>query len=257
MIVYIAGIKAIVYNKRKPVDTSIIKDAYLLSSYWELRGNSKNDFIHECKGHILDSGAFTAINDKTGRYNNFDWDNYCKNYIKFIKDHNQKLFFELDIDCVIGLNKVEYYRMMIEDAIGIAPIPVWHSNRGVEYWDMICEKYPYIAIPTTKANEDGIRIRKTPEILTHFIKTAHKYNTKIHGLGYTSMSGLPFLKFDSVDSTSWLSGGKFGGNLNKFDGTTIQKIKKPEGFRMKHSTTLHYHNLLEWLKFQKYAENNL
>ena len=252
MIVYLAGFKTIenVWNKST-------KDIYLLSSFWEHKAGKFGEYVTQEK-HILDSGAFSAINDKTGKYKNFDWDLYVKKYIAFIKQTNQKLFFELDIDCVVGLEKVEYYRKQIEDAIGIAPIVCWHANRGSEYWIKCCEEYPYVAIGTTTASDAGKKIRANPEILHWFINHAHKNNAKIHGLGFTSTPMLKKLKFDSVDSTTWNIGGKFGKVCTFSNEWTECREAKPKGAgRVKNVYDLHLFNFEQWVKFQKYAERNL
>lgn len=251
MIVYLAGFKTIEKTWNKPTD-----DIYLLSSFWEHKSGKYGEYVTQEK-HILDSGAFSAINDKTGRYKNFDWDSYVKKYIAFIKHTNQKLFFELDIDCVVGLKKVEYYRKQIEDAIGIPPIVCWHANRGADYWIKCCEDYPYVALGTTTASNAGKKIRANPKILHWFINHAHKNKTKIHGLGFTSTPWLKELKFDSVDSTTWNVGGKFG-NVIVFDkdGFPTQRYKSNKNMKAK-TKELNLYNFEQWVKFQKYAENNL
>ena len=53
-------------------------------------------------------------------------------------------------------------------------------------------------------------------ILKWFIDQAHSAGIRIHGLGFTSSKYLPYLKFDSVDSTTWLSGARYG-QIYKFD----------------------------------------
>jgi hypothetical protein len=174
----------------------------------------------------------------------------------FIKKTKQKLFFELDIDCVVGLEKVEYYRKKIEDAVGIQPIVCWHANRGADYWIKCCEEYPYVALGTTKASIAGQKMRKDPSILNWFINQAHKNDAKIHGLGFTSIPWLSKLKFDSVDSTGWQLV-RYGGGCY-FDGKTIKKFaKKNTMIKDKCIYDLHLHNFKEWVKFQKYAEKNL
>lgn len=250
MIVYLAGFKTIEKHYSQPT-----KNIYLLSSFWEHKTGKFGDYVYQDK-HILDSGAFSAIANKTGAYKNFDWEGYVKKYILFIKSTNQKLFFELDIDNVVGLPKVEYYRKQIADAIGISPIPCWHSNRGLDYFEMMCENHTYVAIGTTKANEDGKRIRAKPEVLKWFIDKAHKNNSKIHGLGFTSVPWLEKLKFDSVDSTTWNVGGKYG-NVCFFQNNKYSKQWKPKGIKVKNMIDLHVYNFNEWVKFQKYAETNL
>ena len=248
MIVYLAAYKSLEGHWNKPTN-----DIYLLSSFWEHKTGKYGEYVTQEK-HILDSGAFSAINDKTGKYKNFDWDAYVKKYIAFIKHTNQKLFFELDIDCVVGLKKVEYYRKQIEDSIGIPPIVCWHANRGADYWIKSCEDYPYVALGTTNASNAGKKIRANPKILHWFINHAHKNKAKIHGLGFTSIPMLSELKFDSVDSTGWQQV-RYGG-ICMFDGRNIKNYRK-EGFRMKNVYDIHVHNFNEWVKFQKYAIHNL
>lgn len=251
MKVYLAGFKTIEKTWNKPTE-----DIYLLSSFWEHKNGKYGEYAMQDK-HILDSGAFTAINDKTGRYKNFDWNLYCKKYIAFINHTKQKLFFELDIDCVVGLQKVEYLRKMIEDGTGIAPIPCWHSNRGAEYFIKCCEDYPYVALGTTTSNADGKKIRNNPKVLHWFIEQAHKNNAKIHGLGFTSTPWLKELKFDSVDSTTWNVGGKFG-NVVLFDsnGFPTQRYKSDKNKKAK-TIELNNFNFEQWVKFQKYADKYL
>ena len=251
MKIYLAGFKTIEKTYNKPTD-----DIYLLSSFWEHKNGKYGKYVTQEK-HILDSGAFTAINDKTGKYKNFDWNDYCKKYIAFINHTKQKLFFELDIDCVVGLKKIEYLRKMIEDGTGLQPIPCWHSNRGADYFIKCCEDYPYVALGTTNASADGKKIRSNPLVLNWFIEQAHKNNAKIHGLGFTSTPWLKKLKFDSVDSTTWNVGGKFG-NVVLFDenGFPTQRYKSDKNKKAK-TIELNNFNFEQWVKFQKYAEHYL
>lgn len=250
MIVYLAAFKTLnnYYNEST-------KDIYLLSSFFEHRNGRYGDYVCQEK-HILDSGAFTAINDRSGKYKNFDWDNYCRKYIEFINSTKQKLFFELDIDCVVGLKKVEYYRKLIEDRTGIAPIVCWHENRGKEYWIESCEKYPYVAVGTTNAAKQGRLFRQNPLYLKWFIEIAHKNNAKIHGLGYTNTKLLNKLHFDSVDSTTWLSGGRFG-LIYRFENGSMESTSPPENMRVKDYKQADVHNFKQWIRFQKYAEKYL
>ena len=102
MILYLAGYKPCA--KRWNLDT---KDIYLLSSFWEHKSGHYGGYVCQEK-HILDSGAFSAF---SGKNNSFDWDGYVKKYADFVLKNNIQRFFELDIDVVVGLEKVEYYRM--------------------------------------------------------------------------------------------------------------------------------------------------
>jgi hypothetical protein len=66
MIVYLAAFKSLEKHFNEPT-----KDIYLLSSFWEHKSGRFGDYVLQDR-HILDSGAFSAINDKTGKYKNFD-----------------------------------------------------------------------------------------------------------------------------------------------------------------------------------------
>ena len=243
VIVYLAGYKTIENIHKEPTD-----DIWLLSSFFEHKSGRFGNYVYQDK-HILDSGAFSTFKNPE-KARSFDWDNYVKKYIAFIKLTKQKLFFELDIDCVVGLEKVEYYRKQIEDAVGTQPIPVWHSNRGWNYFEMMCENYPYVSIGSGRYNTENY-----VSVLNKFIGVAHKNNCKIHGLGFTKTPLLHKLNFDSVDSTTWLCGIR-GGHLYQFNNGIIKQVHKPKGTRAKYKQ-VHLFNFNEWLKFQKYAQTNL
>lgn len=247
MILYLAGYKPCA--RRWCMDTS---DIYLLSSFWEHKSGRYGSYVLQ-KKHILDSGAFSAF---SGKNNGFDWDSYVRKYADFILKNNIQKFFELDIDVVVGLRKVEYYRRYLEDKTGRKPIPVWHASRKRDYFLRMCEEYPYVAIGTTSAMEEGRRIRQNPMILKWFIDQAHSAGIRIHGLGFTSSKYLPYLKFDSVDSTTWLSGARYG-QIYKFDNGQMQCYDPPKGMRARHHDLVNRHNFNEWIKFQKYAEEFL
>ena len=75
-------------------------------------------------------------------------------------------------------------------------------------------------------------------------------------MGFTSLDGLPKYHFDSVDSTAWLSGNRFG-FLYRFNGRTIEWVKISAGKKMSDTKKMALHNFTEWAKFQKYAEVHL
>lgn len=230
----------------------VFTDIYILESFYYLQKNEwmkalvKQNIL---KGFLLDSGAFTFMTGAGGKVN---WEEYVDKYAQFIKDYDIDLFFELDIDSVVGLEKVEELRKRLEDKAEKKCIPVWHKSRGKECFIKMCKDYNYIAIGGIVTKE----IKRTEHpVFAWLIKTAHENNCKIHGLGYTNLKGLEKYKFDSVDSTSWLYGNR-GGYIYMFNGRTIVQINCPEGMRLKDKEVA-LHNFQEWVKFQRYAESNL
>lgn len=199
---------------------------------------------------LLDSGAFTFMqNTKT----HVDWDDYIKKYADFIVRNNIKKYFELDIDSVVGYKQVLKYRSKLEELTGRRCIPVWHKTRGLQEFQKMCDEYEYAAIGGIVAKEIK------PEQYSAFpmmISEAHRRKCKIHGLGFTALAWLKKCHFDSVDSTAWTTGNRFG-FIYKFNGKTMIKIDCPKGKRLADSRKVALINYTEWIKFQKYAETHL
>ena len=224
----------------------------VLESFYYLRKNEEFMAIVKYFGSfLLDSGAFTFMcGSHKGKIN---WDEYVEEYAAFINRWKVDLFFELDIDSIVGLREVERLREKLESLTGKKPIPVWHCNRGKEYFINMCKQYSYVAIGGLVKN-DGNDV--PDKYFPWFIRTAHENGAKIHGLGYTSITGLYKYHFDSVDSTAWLYGNR-GGYLYKFNPNTgmLDKIKK-EGCRLRPREGA-VNNFNEWVKFGRYAEKYL
>jgi hypothetical protein len=205
--------------------------------------------IPHFKNFLLDSGAFTFFS--AGK--DVDWVQYIRDYADFINRNNIQRFFELDIDALIGYEKVVDYRKMLEDLTGKAVIPVWHKSRGKDNFHQMCEEYKYVSIGGIVSKE--IKRNEYP-VFKYLINEAHKQGCKIHGLGFTNLKGLEEYKFDSVDSTAWVSGNRFG-HIYKFNGMTMEKVNKQQGQRLKNDKEVAYHNFTEWVKFSEYAERML
>lgn len=222
---------------------------YVLESYyymqeWQLKSLKKWDIF------LLDSGAFTFMNNFKGKVN---WQEYINNYANFIIKNDIKYFFELDIDTVVGYNKVKEYTKYLENKVGRKCIPVWHKSRGLEEWKRITKEYNYVAI-------GGIVIKeikpKDYDIFIPLLKIAKENNCKVHGLGFTNLKGMKKYHFYSVDSTNWLSSSRFG-NIEYFNGKEMVKYSKPTGKKPIHYTIRDDFVVKEWIKFQKYADKYL
>ena len=230
-----------------------LKGINILESFYYLRKNEEfMTLVKHFGSFLLDSGAFTFMSGS--HKGGINWDEYVEEYAAFINRWNVQLFFELDIDSVVGLTEVERLRDKLEALTGKKPIPVWHRNRGKEYFIKMCENYPYVALGGIVTKE--IDRKKYETAFPWFIKTAHDHKCKIHGLGYTTVANLKKYHFDSVDSTAWLYGNR-GGYLYKFNPRTglLEQLGK-EGCRLK-SREGAVNNFNEWVKFGKYAENHL
>lgn len=198
---------------------------------------------------LLDSGAFTFMQSNADK--NVNWDKYVEKYAECILKNDIKKFFELDIDSIVGYDRVLSYRKKLERLTDRQCIPVWHKSRGKDEFLKMCDEYSYVAIGGIVSKEIT---SKEYKYFPWFINEAHRRNAKIHGLGFTNIASLPKYHFDSVDSSSWTTGNRFGA-IYKFDGGKLVKIDRPPNTRVKHKETA-VNNFIEWVKFAKYAETH-
>lgn len=203
--------------------------------------------LGEFKSFMLDSGAFTFINGLKSMSHG-EVDSYVSRYIDYINAHDIGLFYEMDIDCFVGYDKVLAYRRLIERGTGKRVIPVWHLERGKADFLAMCDEYDYVAVGGI-ATRDGRR--KLEPYLPWFVQQAHKRGCLIHGLGYTNLRKLKTVGFDSVDSTAWLYGNR-GGFVYTFDGACLGKVER-KGMRVDSRQTAR-HNFLEWVRYAEHLE---
>ena len=249
MIIYLAGTEQCQSHIMTQMLSAGQKTNFLASFYSVRPGVTKN--IPFFDRFMLDSGAFSFIqNNKRA-----DWNEYVRRYIEYIKRTNTKLFFELDIDGLIGYDRVKEIRRRIECEVGIQPIPVWHKRLGVAEFLRMCDEYKYVAIGGIVSRE----IKKDEyKYFPWFITEAHKRGAKIHGLGFTNLVGLTKYHFDSVDSSAWTGGTRFG-LIYKFNGKTLERKYVYELYsnRRFKDERIRVHNFIEWSKFASWAEVHL
>lgn len=229
-----------------------LKYVNILESYYYLKeAEYFMSLVDDFNSFLLDSGAFTFMQGSNKE--TIDWDKYVEEYAEFINKYDVKLFFELDIDSIVGLKETERLRYKLEMLTKKKSIPVWHKSRGKDYFIQMCKNYTYVAIGGIVTQE--IPREKYEKLFPWFIKTAHQYGAKIHGLGYTTISNLHKYHFDSVDSTAWLYGNR-GGFIYKFNPKTglMEKYKREGRLKSKEGAMS---NFLEWIKFSEYAEKKL
>lgn len=229
----------------------IIRDhrPYILESFYYADDDTER-LLPLFGDFLLDSGAFTFMQNAKSHV---DWNEYIERYAEFINRNDIKKFFELDIDSVVGYKEVLNLRKKLEKLTNKEVIPVWHKTRGIEEFKKMCDQYGYAAIGGIVSKEIK------PEQYAAFpamISEAHKRKCKLHGLGFTNLSLLPKIHFDSVDSTAWTTGNRFG-FVYQFNGKTMVKHDAPKGKRLADSRKVALINYTEWIRFQKYAEQNL
>lgn len=214
-----------------------------LMSYYYIR--DKNfDFAEKMRNNskeiLIDSGAHSFQKGKQ-----VDWLEYTKEYAKFIETFDKPNvigYFEMDVDNIIGYDKVLELRKILEN-VSNKIIPVWHKNRGIDEYKKMCQQYSGKVIAITGFRNEDIK----DEQYLMFLKYAKKYNCKVHCLGMTRKEVLNKVPFDYVDSSSWLQSTIYGKSLT---GLKLPKMKNQEDRKKQYA-----HNYLQAMKIQEYFYN--
>lgn len=235
------------------VDEKFRKNSkYSLESYF---GGEKVclNVLNKCgvENFLLDSGAFSYMNGQ--KCTKEILLKYLDRYIEFINKYNIKFFFELDVDTIFGLDFVEELRKKLEKGTGKKCIPVWHKNRGIEYWKKMVKEYDYIAIGGLAIND--VKQKEYP-LIKKMVDYAFINGVKVHGLGFTKTKKLENEKwhFYSVDSSSWLSSASRGQKLQVFKNGYIENFNKDKKQVKANISKIAEFNFNEWCKYQKYMD---
>lgn len=250
MKIYLAGsmlqlIKLINFDKEKcPV--------YLLQTFYDMKRMQSCDVlrtIDSCKDFLLDSGAFTFMN--SGK--KVHWKTYVDEYIAFINKYDIQQFFELDLYTLpdVGIEKTIKIRKYIEHHTGKKSIPVFHACMGMDMYRELCQEYRYIGIGASGLTEECRWVKNT-KLLKQMVRIANRYETKVHGLGYTRLSNInrTEVPFYSVDSSAWI-GSRFNTRYDIRNGILVNSNATQQGMRLKDWKQLDLHNLAQWRKIQQ------
>lgn len=152
---------------------------------------------------FLDSGAYSAFTK------NVEID--IQEYISFIKKYKKHLTAYAVLDVIGDVSGTLKNQMIMEDA-GLNPVPCFHIGEPVKYLKKYINNYEYIAL-------GGMVPVSTPDLKPWLDDVFSKYicdengmpRVKVHGFGMTVISLMLRYPWYSVDSTSWLMTGRFGG----------------------------------------------
>lgn len=132
---------------------------YNLMSYYYIPKNPKRaqGIIAQSERIMIDSGAHTFQKGKT----KLNWEEYTESYARFIRENDcDKIvgYFEMDVDKVIGLERVIKLRRRLEQETDKI-IPVWHKGRGIENFYRMCEEYSGRVVAITGFKNEDISKR--------------------------------------------------------------------------------------------------
>ena len=224
---------------------------YLLMSFFYVDKNKDEDILkiiiekNKEDRFLLDSGAFTLF---SGGNKDVDFDGYLTRYINFINQYDIKRFIELDIDVIVGYEKVLEMRKRLERETGKKCLPVWHKSRGVESFKKIVKDYNYICIGGLGNRE--ITTKEYP-MVKKLVQYANAKGVNVHGLAFTRKDAYEY-GFYSVDSSSWSMGVRFA-QVHEFVNGGIVSHQRGHGQRASDSKVMR-NNYFEWLKYQEYVD---
>lgn len=235
-----------VYDSGEPLVNYFLKNKikmkYNLMSYYYIR--KKFDLAETIRKNsqeiLIDSGAHSFQKGKK-----VDWLEFTKEYAEFIKKFDKPNvigYFEMDVDNIIGYDKVLELRKILE-GVSNKIIPVWHKNRGIKEYKKMCKEYANKIIAITGFKNEDIK----DEQYLMFLKYAKKYNCKVHCLGMTRKKVLDKVPFDYVDSSSWKQSGIYG----RIDG----KGKVTKEFSKIKREVVFLENYKTGMKMQEYYYN--
>lgn len=182
-----------------------VKLKWNLMSYFYIRPKEElSKFIRDNSEEVLiDSGAHSFQKGVK-----VDWVKYTHEYADFIKRFDRPNvigYFEMDVDNIIGYERVKELRSILT-AVSDKIIPVWHKNRGIEDFKEMCRSHAGKIVAITGFKNEDI---KDSQYLM-FVKHAHKYGCRIHCLGMTRKQVLDTCPFDYTDSSSWSAQSRYG-----------------------------------------------
>lgn len=191
----------------------------LISYYYGRRSEDRvREIVRNSELVMIDSGAHTF---QKGTH--VDWERYTEEYAEWIREHDRSNivgYFEMDVDNVLGLERVVALRRILErtsDKI----IPVWHKNRGIDDFKRMCDEYTGRVVAITGFKNEDIQDHQ----YLMFLKYAWAHGCRVHCLGMTRRPVLDKVPFDYVDSSSWTQGVLYGriGNKRLKNAPTVEE----------------------------------
>lgn len=239
-------LSAVEHGGQKDSIVRIMKDGkppmlWNLMSYYYLRSDANHAVRVRDNSDLvmIDSGAHSFQKGVK-----VDWEKYTRDYAEFIREFDKPNvvgYFEMDVDNIIGYDRVKQLRKILQLESGHEEkiIPVWHKNRGVPEFHRMCEEHSGQTIAITGFKNEDIR----DDQYLMFLKAAKSYGCKVHCLGMTRREVLDKVPFDYVDSSSWVQSAVYG---------RVGKRKVARSFSKTNRADVFTASYLEAMKLQRH-----
>lgn len=196
----------------------LFKKGHKLHSYFYSgteKGFERGWFLMNCRNKVnlfIDSGAYSALTQGVN-INIYE-------YIKFIKKYKNIITTYANLDVIGEVPNEETAKATLEnqkimEAEGLSPLPAFHQGEPYDYLEYYVKNYNYIGlggmVGTMGAPQ---RMKWLDTCFGDYICDSNGYpKVRVHGYGVTALQALFRYPWYSVDSTSWVITGRFGGIL--------------------------------------------
>jgi hypothetical protein len=188
---------------------------HILYSYYYILLQRREKFVEKMQDRypdvswFLDSGAFTfGVKSRCGD-EHLPWRSFLRSYMNYLRQYGYRYqkIAELDLDWAelgVRYQTVDEWRDIFFDLQPRLPImPVWNTGRGMESW----ERY----LKDDRIKHLGVSGQVlSPGTLMRLLQGAHAVKKPVHGFAMTKMNTLRYAWFDSVDSSTWALGQRYG-----------------------------------------------
>lgn len=197
--------------------TEVEGDYGILISFLEATG--KKTIPRTGKPLFLDSGAFSVMTGKA----RID----VHEYGRFLQEHKDSIEVYANLD-VIGDHIKTQRNQEILEGMGLDPLPTFHFGSPYSVLEEMAGKYEYFGlgglVPISKKKNTLI-----PHLNRCFSIIKKHWPRRVHGWGISGYSTCVRFPFYSIDSTSWLAGGKYKRSI-LFETNKLTNTKEPSNW---------------------------
>lgn len=150
----------------------------------------------------MDSGAFSAytLGESIG----------LKAYCAWLKNHQRYIAHYAVLDDITSPARTMNNQRAMEGE-GLAPVPCFHYGEDPGWLKRYLDKYDYLALGGMVPISTEQLVPWLDDLWGNYLTTADgRPRVRVHGFGLTTFSLIERYPWYSVDSSSWLYGGKAG-----------------------------------------------
>lgn len=204
---------------------------------------------------FLDSGGFTFIEMLKAGKSVGNVREYADKFYEEIERYGHLFngIAEVDLKSELGYEYMEPKKEAALDK-GLAIVPVIQPHDTLETYEQMgwFDNYPYIAMGSALFNQKYTGYR------TKMFEMGRRHGTVFHGLAGTGTRVIQRSQFYSVDSTSWLGGGRFGTTMIFQNGRLRHYEKEQKDVRKRYKQRFEENGLIwEDIEQDKATEVNV